>query len=654
MAIIDEEATAGYTAPGAPAPAAPAPAPTAAPVGAANPDNQPTGWAFSMMGSMAGLSRSASSEALEKGYAKLKAFFSEKISADVPYAFVPLELDNVRDNSVSLSSILVVAKPKNNDGIVSFHTLVLEGSGDPLPARSENWQGRSISVPIFTTDVFQEFYQQKATDVVRRAFPNASRHILVSHTVVPRDFNWENEEAVRAMAMNAALAAAGDLEKLQPNFMDLTMRNHLKAEKIQARIVYDDTPKMGVDGHPIRADIVATLQAVLQQQSGQYDPGNGQERSQVVAQATGFLDTVWSPTPPPQVPYGYAAPQQRPPLFAPRLVITSLENRIRPTLQGQLLALVTLLPLNENSNWISYFARNAGRAASSTRALGDAAARRSKNQIIDPRDVGALNIEQNLENNPSGYSSVSETKSPNLQASDIALLVRSFYSPSLTISLDIGDGAPDSWINEAFAVASDSQAKLNHEAQQAIIEAADQLTDGRFRPLWGNSDLPVLMTDERYLAGYYRTSDGTRDLRDVDYIAVGNILGQDDPQSMRAWSDTYTRLDIPLNKRLEARMKMIDQVVSGELTFTGRGHRCTFNGRFITVFGQAMMDCGYRHDAVGSMFGTDLQTQRQAAAFITQGAIDNNAGFSLNAASYGGGAASNNTFGGGFSSGRRF
>jgi hypothetical protein len=617
MAIKDDIASSSntYQAPPAPAGAAPQQAANAA-----------SSWGFFNMRATSGMSRTAASEVLLKAQAALVAQYLKDFPKESPMQVDVIAVDNTKETRLSLSSVVVCARNKANPNSgVSYHTVVLEGSGEALADEVITWNQRQVVVSRFAADVFNDVYRDTVLAVVQRAFPGKTCS-AVSGEVVPRAFNWEDENAVRLVAANASLPVLSDQEMRDPNWQDFDLTKRVRDANLQVRVDFNQPDKVDYVGLPVRNNISVELIATeIAKPDAQGI--NNQGRSMKITTLGGYIDMVWAPVAQAQA-YGYGygqqvqGPQQK---FAARLVVTSMENYLRPSIPAQLLALTTAVALTEGSSWYPYY----------TPRPKDT----SKGGSVDLRDIGVINIEANVFNDPSGYGAPVDTKAASFTKLNLGALLQAAVRPGLTISLLVSDLGADTWYNEAFPIA----AQGNTVAAQALIDGANFLTGGLFAKYYTTPESPVVLADERIHLGYYIGADGQRhDIKDYDYVAVLNLCASQSQevqiQTAQAFSDTFYRTEFPMAQRLSERKKMLTELIRYDITWTGMARLVTLTDKFVIALGLACREAGLDARLVSPALSGGYEDQRGVATFLPQTAIMPGAA-PIFAPSYGGGPA---------------
>ena len=603
MAIHDQANE--FAAPGTSAPRATAAAATAQQTTAAT-----QSWSFFSNNALGGISRRATSEVLTKAHeAFVKQLTDQPI--DARFGVELLKVDNTKTPELYLSALICTLKSSEVANTVAYHTVLLEGSNDPIPSRTENVNGQSVIIRRTAADVNDATYRKAVRDHVASMNPGYNV-IDCASTVMPKGFNFEDKDAVRAFVQNSVLPAVSELVQLSPHYVKLNLGALERDATLQAAVAFNEQTRTDYSGLPVRNDITVTLQAVS---TARQDTAglNNQERSLTIAQVGGFIDFLWAPENETGTNYGQYVPAANR-KFAARFVATSLENLQGYSIENQLLALAPALTLCEGTNWYPAFSPrllNGGSKAS-----------------INIRDIGALNIEANVLDltGAGGYGGKIDTTAATFTHQELGRFINMAIRPGLLISVDVSACGSDTWYNEVLAAAAQNDPGAAH----AIIDAANVVTNGNFGQFYGNGGCPVLQNDERILLGYYIGNDGQKhDIREIDHLAIANISGEKDPTAPQSWSDTYTRTDYPAPKREEHRERMIQEAVGTEVVFTQKAVRVTFTKAFLEAFSKGIAATGVVIKPVNpAMQGDYINNRGTAAGWISQAALGTgNAGF---------------------------
>lgn len=571
-------------------------------------------WSFHNGGQRTPIGRSVGSEILKKLTKQLTEIY-EQTSADLDIQVIPL--DNQNETSLMYSCAIVTAryKVKGNPG-VAFHTLILEGTGDKIAPRYENVGGQQIEILRVASDAADAVLYAKVSETVTRHNPGATIFGCDS-CVVPRNFNLDDQSAVHKLALNAGLACTTELETRFDDFQDVNLAFATQDSNLQINLQFANTQKADAVGNPVRGDVVASFTSQQNTQNGNQSVNSG-DKTATISQISGFIDIVYAPVNQAVMnnPWAQHQQNQQPQskqLYVARMVVTDIESNYACTPAAQLLALTTALAAREDHNWLQAFRP--------TQTVGE----------VDLRDIGALGIEANFDNNPNGIGSRIDTKSDSFRTEDLGMLVGALFQQGLIISMDIPESGPQSWYQSQLVQAIYGDVK----PMQNIINTANQLTNGAFSRYFTAGSPIFVDTGNRVHLGHYYDKHGVkRDIRDIDYLAVANLVGEKDPAAIRDWSDTFTQIQYPLNQRLQARKRIIMSLTGQTAEFTGFAQRVTFSTRFLEALAMGVRDAGLNVRVVTPMNSAMFNNQRGVANYVGSALMGNNPGSSFMTSGY--------------------
>lgn len=614
MAIRDDETAATSTQAQA----------SAAPMGygAAPAQRTDNTWSFHSAGplGLAPMGKNIGSEVLAK---LQKALTDVYTRADQKFEISLVPVDNNNESNLAFSSLVVCVRDKTFKEVgYAYYTMVLEASGEKIPPRFETINNQQVEVLRVPGDAVDEDLMKVVSAKVAAAFPG-QKIFAADAMVVPASFNTEDPKAVHALAVNAALATFTEINMRSPGFNDLNLAQSKHDSNLLVRLSFDKTQVENAAGEPQRSDVKIDFTSQQNQQQNNRSLNSG-DRVTKVAQLSGFVDVVWAPVQTQMGMAQYAMPQQNPMMnqkYVSRLVLTNVENNYSTTLPSYLLAIVTALSVRDDNNWYNVF--------KSSPSFG--------NESL-MHDVGALNIEANMENNANGIGARIDTKKDTFAIADLARLLAMTIRPGLVISMDVPDCGPQTWYTSVFAAASNG----SRTATEAIYNAAMTLTNGAFSRHF-QPGMPMFSDQgNRVHLGTYVSSSGVkRDIRDIDYLAVMNMTN--DVEIIRKWSDTFNAVGIPLLERLAQRKRIITGIATNA-EITGFASRVTFTEGFLKALASACAEAGLVVRIDTAMSGIGFQNDRGVAGFVDSSLNQmGNAGF-FNRGGVGAGQAFNNQF----------
>lgn len=533
-------------------------------------------------------------------YLKFKEHLEKIYRSAFPGVIIDvLDLDNNSETALAYSSVIVALtlKDKPQHG-VAYHILLLEATGDQLTPIMDNINGSPIEILRVTGDAYDQVLVNAANLRVSQKYPNTPLY-LVDACVVPRDFNPSDESMMQNLALNAGLATLTELEVREDNFNDINLQPIANDSTLNITVGFNKHQLLDVVGMPMRTDALINFTSKKQSQANNKQSSVNQGSNELkISEISCFTDLVWSPVAPTNFnPYANVQ-QTSTQKYIARLVITNLASNHAYTTGSTLLAIATSMSLRDDSNWIQAFRPSM-----------------FNEKELDLSDIGSLNYEANLENDVTGIGRYIDTKIESFSLEDLGQLVAALVQPGLVISLDCPEVAPQTWYTRVFAAAAYGDPNAYNE----IYEAASTLTNRNFEQHFPyNSDM-FEDRNNRVHNGYWIDNRGNkRDIRDFDHLAVCNITGERNPQSIRDWSDTFLRHNFPLEQRLSARKRMISGLANEKAVFTGFSQRITFSAKFLDALAKGIAATGLKVKINTPLTGSDFSNQRGVADFANK------------------------------------
>lgn len=482
---------------------------------------------------------------------------------------------------------------KHSQG-VTVHTLILEDDG-PLPeARTFQLnQHESVEVPTTPADTYNITYYETVMQQVQRKFGNVEI-FNGGMEVIYRTINMDDPNQVNRILTAATNAAVGSTS-LKTTGGDIsegrTLAHTLRSHGIQlnANVNTSPEPLTTANGLPVRRDIVVKATATL--------PGATQNNLRATrsggarfAETSAFATLEYFVPEMPQFnPYmGMQQPQMPTQRYIPRIVITNIDSDGIQTLPSVLLGISTVTVIQEGQLWTEPFRPQKGR----------------RNSDYDIRDIGAIGYdikELNMDDKPG----MVDTKSNSFTTTDFYRLMAATVLPTPIYSIDIEEAGSMSWLTQVFSLAANN----DPDAKRAIVEACDSLTNNLFSQFFKGET--ILQADNnRIFLGTYRPAgeaNELRDIRDLDYLAVLNICGED-PTIIEDFEKTQRASTGPLVARLAALNGILEQIMGPSLTIKGYANRFTFHHQFIEALARAT-----REAKVAPMFSNLPTTQQNAS-----------------------------------------
>lgn len=560
-------------------------------------------WSFTQAGLFgAPLSKGIGSEF----YSKLKTKLAEayqQASPGTQIAIIDLDKENIP--TLEYSCLVIAAQYKDRPSVgVAYHILILESTSDKLSSVIESINGEQIEMLRVTSDALDDELAHQADLAVQRAFPNGPWY-MVDGCVVPRDFNLDDKFAIHNLALNTGLAIGNELAVRSPGFNDINLAIMPKDSSLTVTVNVNRQQVPDAVGRPMRNDVSVVFGSrSSNQQAVKRMAVNTGDKDIVLSKAGGFIDLVYAPSADSSGYNPYAAPNQlaKTQKYAARLVLTNLVSEFSYTMASTLLNLYSAIALADDNNWFQAFRPSTNFTSK-----------------VDLTDIGALNIDANLYNEPSGHGTPIDTKTENFRLAELGQLMTALIQPGMIISLDCPEVGAQTWYTSAFASASAGSSN----AYDVIYRGAMELTNGNFERYFPRGSQMFTDSGNRVHLGTYIGPDGSlRDIRDFDYLAVCNLVGTSNPTIIRDWSDTFFKTQYPMVQRLAARKKMIQSFSNETAEFTGFASRVTFSGQFLDALIKAIRETGVNIRIISAISGAAFNDQRGVASF-TESALLN-------------------------------
>lgn len=513
-----------------------------------------------------------------------------------------VDLDKASNPNLDFSALVVAGRFKSEPNLGSaFHILLLEGTGEAIPIKSMNTGYGQVELFQVASDAVNERLVTMAHERVKKAFPSGEAY-FADATVIPRDFNAEDEVLLYNVALNSGLAVSTLLNTISPNWEDLNLAPIAREVSMEIDISFGRNQRANILGGPMRSDATLNFMTRKGINKNEYElnVGGGNEKRSVISS---FVDLLWDPQDPMSYNNFYSNPNmamQQTQKYVARLVITDLDSVFGYSPGSILLALSTSMALRDRNNWYQLFTPHKG------------------DNKIDIGDIGGLNIEANIGNDPSGIGLALDTKSSSFGLEELGKFLNQTVKQGLMISLDCPEYGPQSWYLNLFVAAANGSGS----AYNAIYQAAMELTNNSFASYFPQGTPMFVDVGNRIHLGTWRDSQGVkRDIRDIDHLAVINLMGEKDPKAIRDWSDTFLRTDIPLNRRLAGRRRMIMALTNDSAEFTGYAERVTFSSEFLNALNQGISATKLTVVVNTPLSAQDWNNQRGTAASFAHSAL---------------------------------
>jgi len=499
--------------------------------------------------------------------ASKEAINSQQLSDD--FELIRFDRDQHR---VGLSAILVAKSVKVQGKMYSIvRTLILDTEGVRLPPRVVQYGSQRIETPTRPQDVFNDIYLARLTEFMQRNKGITEMQVVdAGPLVIPREFDFTEVDLVARLlvtSVNRVDDVVAMLMGEQPLNVSAIKRND---ERLTARVDFTGEPSYDITGMPVRNDIQVSLNRQVNNNQAQEDFYEVETHFNSVS---GFVNLEYTGAQQQQPQMGWGQPQQPQPLFTPSFVITSVDQADwiqAQTFELYLLAISNAFRVTAGTAWAQTFRPQVGKAG------------------IDMKDIGAL-----------GYKTQSmkkfETKSDSFTDQEFADMMSMLVQPNPVFMLDVNPVGDHASIENYFLDAAGDGPNRN-KAVSRLIQAADNLTGGRFSAHFPHDRPIVVPSNMEVHLGYYIGEDGEkRDIRDLDVLAMLNLT-QGDMQTFNQWYATYCDPSRPFELRMQQREQLERQFLSKGLRITGRAVRLILTAEFIQALDKATHEAGLHVD----------------------------------------------------------
>ena len=562
-------------------------------------------WSFaSVAGVGAPMGRNQTAEATEKVVKHLTELYAGVDGHDIKV----LVMDANNTKGLVVSCVVVCDRLKDRkDSGVAYHTLVIEASHDGFQPRQETINGHTVEIVRPTSIAVDQRLAEKVYARVKQAYPNTNL-FNTDTTVIPRTLSLEKADNLYPLARNTLTAVATELSIRTPSVGLVPMNLATGSfNNLHVSMQVENTTLAGDDGLPIRSDVVIEFSDnPLQKQQNDAVSVHDTDRSTKISRLAGFIDFAWNPVMDQNAAMLAAAgminpaamggglPTQK---FAARLVVTNIESYAVHTTNSNLFSLIQSTVVGQKMNWVKAF-------------IGTHTGRKS-------HDIGALNYDANLTNDPSGTGKLVTGTMDQTGRTEMLKFINMVVRDGITISVDVPDAGPTTWYTRILSEAM----RGNQDARNALIYSFDELTNGAFSRHFTPA-MPLFVDGgERIHLGYFQDENGVRrDLREIDYLCVATYKGATDIDTVRQWSDTFYSLGIDERERLDRRLRIAREIAPG-LVVTDMADRVTFSKDLIVAATAAIAECGVRPTTNVNNGIDGLQSNRGVANFLSQGML---------------------------------
>lgn len=572
-----------------------APQPQAAPGPQAQPQAQqaPVGGGLRgiMMRNRAPLSKESNSRVLAELTKKLQDYNKQAQDADLKdldIRIIPVPRNSVIANNYSNQiSMLIFALGYQNR--YAYHTLLIASEMPAAPTNRQEqfgYQFETASAPRTAAALADDALAQVVRQKVAQVLPQ-SQVYSADWEIVPDSFKMQDDYAIEDLFLNSLRACWEELNTKEEGFRydslagsagDNTAVVSIHFNQDQANPPVDRTDKVGL---PVRSEIVIDFRSEQPRQAQKDILTENTANVVEFGQAGMYVSLTIDPVAARQNQWGGrqtgATDTQE---YAGEVTFSFIDLVGKVDLANVLLMISTAFPVLDSNTrpWLRNFLpkhlqHNTG----------------SRVGHFRPRDLGALNFDYKYKApNQTTVEPFNTTDENAFTIEEFNWLTNSIIQAGAALSIDVPECGDQTWFLRPFAEANTVQ-----QAYDAIVKAADGLTEGRFSQFFMQtaSKMITLPRVERVLNGYYLDEHGVqKDIRNIDMLYMLNRMGHEDPEIGRKWAATFGG---STDAQLAARAKLIDLVVSN-VTYTGVSIHKTFHPDFLNSLSAAIAATGLK------------------------------------------------------------
>lgn len=501
-------------------------------------------------------------------------------------------LDNDRFN-MHFSVVSFIEVSEQEDGNVAMvYSYILEGSNRQPDIEHRNFHNQQIDVVVTAMDAYDEQVWSYIQGEFQNQYGDKVQLVDAGATIVPRELELteENIDKIFDVISNGYDAIQAMKEVKYPDqYVHVNINDFINRgkQRVTAQFDYTHVDDDNVVGLPVRTDIAMKIGTQdLNNRNGQFSFQH--QSSSKLMSASAFIDLVYTPDNTPVGPHQ----QRRTQVYTPRMVITKINALEGGALTPEtfFLTLATMNLVSDNYAWASVF----------------------NDFNSDLHNIGAIGLRMPNPQDPTSPIGRIDTSKNSFGQKDLYDLIQTTINPIPAISIDCEDFGPDSWLTNMLIGAAHG----SPHAHKAIVDACDRLTGGAFTKYFGGNDPIVANVEQnRVFLGTFKDEKGVvRDIREIDSLAMLNVLGDKDINAV----NMYDMTNLPGNDiqyRLSERYRILRNVLNNNMTIRGYAERLTFSDKFIDALVMATGEAGLSVEQSGleSIVG---QQQFQGNQFI--------------------------------------
>ena len=480
-------------------------------------------------------------------------FLNEEAKTEEKYAAIKL----LKQNAGLNYSAIIVTETLND--ITAAHLLMIEKTGDYPEKIIENIAGVRYELTRTPADALDDKYITQAQLLIADTLKvEASTITIVDGTLVPNEFDATSEALVSSLIINTFNSTHSEIGIRVSDYKGYNLNNLISQNrngKFLINLYFNPEEANFFDqtGMPIRQDVCIALSYKLNSAQNNKSINQGNDVAEIV-KTYGYIDFEWNPT----VVNNMMVTQK----FVPNFVITHIDSPVAaPTPDILMLGVASVMAINEDMNWMQAFRPTPG-----------------KKSEIDFNDIGALNIEGNLENNPTGFGKKYDTKSKTFTIAELNKFIQATVRPNIMVSIDVPKAGPETWFTSVLQYIKFRNSK---DAYTRVNDYINTLTNGAYQA--GNFPMFADVTNKIH-GGFYKSKDGYKDIRHLNsYLAISNFIADTNqsPALVAQYTNTLYNSSIPAELRSAERKKYLDEMSNKTAVYKQYYDRLTFSAGFL-------------------------------------------------------------------------
>lgn len=504
------------------------------------------------------LSRSGVDEYTMEYVEGMRKFLVEQ-AQDKTFSIVPVDRTTY---DLVVSAIAVVGKyTLAGQPLYLSWTFLLEPTGG-LDTRLVRDNRGELELPTTTADAYDDRIAEAVQNAVKNHLHIKADVHEAGYSVLPIELDPKDARRVSAEVVNAVIAIDGMYKEQpgveEPRFNVSWFKGSSTA--VTGRMEFRPGAAETLSGLPIRNDVQITARL-----RGQHKQGSIATQPTTLSQIGGYIDLSYIQPQPTYNAFNQEVKGTK--CYLPRFVITNTDirtNALQPELV--LFGLATATLLSDRSAWVNAFKPVHGAKE-------------------DTRDIGAIGYEVNIDPTAKQPMGLIDTDDNSF---DLAQVVSAFFHEDLLYSIDIEEGGSDNWLYTELQFAANG----DEDAYNNVIATADNLTDGHFSKLWNGGQIASHGGNLINL-GYFLDKDGSKkDLRTFDYLALLNLIGRNDLETVVAWSNTMDNESDSPERRYAERARIQRALLGDNYYPKGYALRYDVDGNFLATLVQAIYNAG--------------------------------------------------------------